>query len=990
MAVPDSEKTSREFFYCGDLVASLSLGIVIRDAGGTITYANAAAERILGQSLDQMRGVTSVDPHWRAVREDAIPFRGVDQQAMVALKTGTAQPDIVIGVYHPNADTPIWINVSATPIWNTARDTVLAVYSVFQDITLRRKVETSLLEQQLQYRIAIETSMDGFMAVDPVGRIIEVNGAYQALSGYRRDELLRMSIMDLEAREDRAETEKRIREVMHRGNDLFESEHRTKDGLVWPVEVALNYSPGEGGKFYAFIRNITRRKLFEQQSQQFEALAQSSQDAIIGKTLDGTVTSWNPAAEAIFGYSATEMIGQPLRCLFPSSLYGEEADILARIQHGEAAHHLETVRLRKDGTEINVSVTVSSICDPRGTVIGVSTIARDITERVRNDRIQGARLRLMTCAASHTLKELLVATLDEAGEITHSPIGFYHFLEPDQKTLSLQAWSTQTTRAYCNAAGEGSHYNIDEAGVWVECIRLRQPVIHNDYASLPNKRGLPPGHAPLIRELVVPVFRKGLIVALLGVGNKATNYSPRDLETITLLADLAWDFAESKRANDALRESEERFRQAMEATRDGVWDWNIATDVNYFSPAWYRMLGYEPGEFAATSAHWASLIHPEDHERVLACNNECIDNLRPDFEIEYRLRTKGGDWKWLLSRGKAASRDAQGHALRMVGTHFDITERKETELQINFLAYHDQLTGLPNRTLFFDRFSQAISFAKRSGQQVALLFLDLDGFKPVNDLYGHDAGDIVLKMVADRLQNTVRAIDTVARLGGDEFAVVLGQLIDSAEAGSVGNKLLMAVAQPITLSDQTTVNVAASIGVSVYPDNGSEMDVLLAQADSAMYESKDHGRNRLTFWNGVNVQKTSDALWIQMGDEHLVGFKEMDDQHRELVRLVNELNAAIRAKEDSANIALRFSGLVEFTKFHFATEHQYMERFRFPGKKAHDMAHGRLLMDISHFNAMINRGGDLFVLQSIKDWLLHHIQAEDKKLGEFLSQQATR
>jgi len=163
------------------------------------------------------------------------------------------------------------------------------------------------------------------------------------------------------------------------------------------------------------------------------------------------------------------------------------------------------------------------------------------------------RLSLIEYALNHTLDELLTQSLDEVGALLDSPIGFYHFVEPDQKTLSLQQWSTRTLKEFCSAQGKGVHYSIDQAGVWVDCLHQRKAVIHNDYSSLPHKKGLPEGHAKVIRELVVPVIREDKAVAILGVGNKPSDYTQRDMEIVSYLADVTWEIVHQKQVDEALK-----------------------------------------------------------------------------------------------------------------------------------------------------------------------------------------------------------------------------------------------------------------------------------------------------------------------------------------------------------------------------------------------------------------------------------------------------
>ncbi|MBA4358818.1 MAG: hypothetical protein C0405_13955, partial [Desulfovibrio sp.] len=166
-------------------------------------------------------------------------------------------------------------------------------------------------------------------------------------------------------------------------------------------------------------------------------------------------------------------------------------------------------------------------------------------------------------------------TLDEVGRLTDSPVGFLHFVDPDQETLTLQAWSTRTINEFCRTKGQGMHYSIAQAGVWVDCVHQRRPVIHNDYASLPHKKGMPPGHAQLIRELVVPTFRGEKIVAVLGVGNKPQPYTEEDVDLVSFLADVAWEIVQRKQAEEAVRQSEERLAVTLRSIGDGV----ITTDT---------------------------------------------------------------------------------------------------------------------------------------------------------------------------------------------------------------------------------------------------------------------------------------------------------------------------------------------------------------------------------------------------------------------------
>ncbi|MCF8146881.1 MAG: PAS domain S-box protein [Deltaproteobacteria bacterium] len=223
----------------------------------------------------------------------------------------------------------------------------------------------------------------------------------------------------------------------------------------------------------------------------------------------------------------------------------------------------------------------------------------------RDKDLLSLRLRLHESALSHTLEAFLRKSLDEVCAWAESPIGFFHFVESDQKTLSLQAWSTRTLKEFCRAEGKGMHYGIDRAGVWADCLRERRPVIHNDYASLPHRKGMPEGHAVVVRELVVPIMRAGRVVGILGVGNKATDYTPEDVEIVSFLADVVWNIVDHKRLDGALEESEARYRLLFDHMVNGFALHEIVLDqagkpVDYVfleaNPAFERLTGLSRNE----------------------------------------------------------------------------------------------------------------------------------------------------------------------------------------------------------------------------------------------------------------------------------------------------------------------------------------------------------------------------------------------------------
>jgi diguanylate cyclase (GGDEF)-like protein/PAS domain S-box-containing protein len=309
------------------------------------------------------------------------------------------------------------------------------------------------------------------------------------------------------------------------------------------------------------------------------------------------------------------------------------------------------------------------------------------------------------------------------------------------------------------------------------------------------------------------------------------------------------DITERKRTEALLAAEKQRLAYILESTDVGTWEWNVQTGEAIFDERWADIIGYRLAELAPVSIDtWFKFVHPDDLAMLRTLLERHFSKELPYHVSEIRMRHKDGSWVWTLDRGKVTTWSADGRPLMMHGTHRDITERKVSEEKILHLATHDVLTGLPSLRLAKDRIAMALGLARRNDDLAAVMFVDLDNFKAVNDSLGHDAGDYVLTIVADRLLSCVRETDTVARIGGDEFLIIATALHSVANAGEIAEKVISVLSQPVNVHGQQVI-VGASIGIALYPHNGDDMDYLIKLADQAMYKIKNSGGNSYGFAN---------------------------------------------------------------------------------------------------------------------------------------------
>jgi len=330
---------------------------------------------------------------------------------------------------------------------------------------------------------------------------------------------------------------------------------------------------------------------------------------------------------------------------------------------------------------------------------------------------------------------------------------------------------------------------------------------------------------------------------------------------VTGVLGIARDITDHRRREADLNESETRLNLALESTRVGIWEWDISNNRWYGSPTYFSALGYEVVTGPADARVEEQRVHPDDraamHEQITAM----MRSDRTHLHYEARMLHADGSHHWMSVRGKVVERDNTGKPTRMLGVRIDINELKQAEDRVHWLAHYDLLTGLPNRTLLHARINNAIAEAQKSAQPLALLFVDLDHFKHVNDTLGHRIGDELLVEVAKRMQSVVREHDTVSRQGGDEFILVLPD-IDADAAAQLARTVLDKLSQRYQV-EQYELVVTPSIGISLYPYDGQDFDALYRCADIAMYSAKRNGRNNFQFFTAEMQARSVRTLQLE-------------------------------------------------------------------------------------------------------------------------------
>jgi diguanylate cyclase (GGDEF)-like protein/PAS domain S-box-containing protein len=545
--------------------------------------------------------------------------------------------------------------------------------------------------------------------------------------------------------------------------------------------------------------------------QMLASIVECSEDAIIGKTVDGVITSWNRAAEKMYGYTAAEAIGRHLSFLLPPERQSETRALMERIGNGLPVECLETQRLTKAGCVLDVSLSISPIRDASGQVTGASAIARDITLRKRSEE----QLKLQSAALETAANAIVITNFD--GTIVWVNRAFTVMTGYSEKEVL-----GKNPRLLKSEGQPESYYatlwsTISSGAVWKgEIVNRRKD-----------------GTTYIEEMTITPVTQN--------ISNSANKY----------FVAITQDITERKRSEEMLQNSENKYRVLFEDAADANWLMDETGFLDCNSAA-LEMFGYSAG---------APMLHPAD----ISPPNQpdgTPSRTAADQKIAAAFLHGKERFEWLHQRrnGNVFPAEVCLTALTLSGrptllaTVRDITDRKVAEERIQYLAYYDALTGLPNRTLLQDRLAKTLAGAGRQKDKVALLFLDLDGFKNINDSLGHSVGDLLLQEVAERLKTWGRERDTVARLGGDEFLIMLTNVKDIPDAAVAAERLMDAMTAEFAVQGHF-LKVTCSIGISIFPEHGANCETLIKNADSAMYNAKECGRNNFRFFTeDMNTQ----------------------------------------------------------------------------------------------------------------------------------------
>jgi diguanylate cyclase (GGDEF)-like protein/PAS domain S-box-containing protein len=780
----------------GVLFEAMPDALIGVDRTGVIRVVNRQAEALFGYDRDALVGQlveTLLPESFRMAHQTQRQGYVADPKTR-SMGTGAQ----FVGMRRDGTELPV--DLSLSPV-QTGEG--LLVIAAVRDLTARNAAEEDRRRSDLALA-AMQFSGDAIMLGTLDGVVTRWNQSAETMFGYTSGEMVGQSAIILSPKDGAHEVGSVIAEIIS-GQPVAKVETIAvrKDGTVFPIQLTASAVYGQDGALVgtsAIARDVSEQQEKFEATQRMAAIVENSDDAIIGKTLDGVITSWNPAAERMYGYTSDEITGRSIDLLSPVGGVEEVRSILARIRDGQQVERLDTVRVRKDGTTLTVSLTVSPIHHPDGTVVGASTIARDVTE---------------TRLAFEAARSMIESSLDSMVAI--SP--------------------------------EGRITDVNEATVKVTGIPRDELIgtAFSDYFTEPEKANaiyqLVFTHGMAVDYPLTMRHRDGTLTEVL---YNASVYRDAGGDARGVFA-AARDVTEQKRAAEIARSlvaAEDLVRTVMASASIGI----ALTDSDGFfrvvNQSLCGLLGYDEAWFLAHRLH--DMVHPGDLPEVLKESGQIFAGSLNAPAAILRLVRADGATVW-ARRVAVLIRDADGDPNLLMVQVEDITAEHDAQEALAYQAFHDPMTGLHNRAWVLDILKADLLAAKRLGTSVAALFVDVDNLKVVNDSLGHAAGDEVLTIIANRIGGALRPEDRVGRFGGDEFVIVVQNVVDALEVERFAERVSTAIATDLVVRGHRIVPTA-SIGIALSTAS-STPETLLRDTGSAMFRAKADGRARWQFFD---------------------------------------------------------------------------------------------------------------------------------------------
>jgi diguanylate cyclase (GGDEF)-like protein/PAS domain S-box-containing protein len=675
---------------------------------------------------------------------------------------------------------------------------------------------------------ALDVVPDAILGVDRAGVIRFVNPQTEALFGYASDVLVGQLVETLMPESFRtvhqALREGYLAEPISRAMGTgLQLRGRRRDGSSFPVDVSLAYiDTGDGPMVITTVRDITERNTAEQNRRRVDRLAAVvgfSGDAIISSTPEGVITSWNPAAERLFGYTGQEIIGKPGILLSPKDLVDETGAVMARVRAGELVENLETFRVRKDGTVFPVSVTVAPILDEYGKVIGTTAIPRDVTEQ----RWAFEAAQHMAAIVENSDDAIISGTLDGA----------------------ITSWNPAAERMYGYSSAE---------------IIGRSAAILSPKGRVGETRATLArigGGQQVERVETTRVRKDGTTITV------SLTFSPicHPDGTIVGVSTIARDLTEREQAArnaKGLTAAQHLVHTIMGSASVGIALADLDGSIRVVNRSMCGLVGRDETWFQ--SHRLDEVVHPDDIEAALRSRERFLDGSIDQSAGKVRLVRSDGATVWVRRMAVLIRGEDSKPNLLMVQLE-DITAEHEAHEALAYQAIHDSLTGLPNRAWILSILKADLRAAKRAGTSVGTLFVNLDKFNVINDSLGHEAGDEVLTTVAQRIVAALRPGDQVGRFGGDSFVIVVQNVVDVREVEGLAESVSASIATDLQVRGHRIVPTA-SIGIAVSTLT-STPESMLRNTDSALFRAKTTGRARWQFFDDAMHAQAVARLTIE-------------------------------------------------------------------------------------------------------------------------------